>query len=189
MILSRSFFSRDTVQVAQDLLGCYLSHTTDAGTTVGKIVETEAYLGAADPAAHSFRGPTPRTQVMFGQPGTAYVYFIYGMHYCFNVVTGGAGRGEAVLIRALEPTQGLEVMQARRHMTAVKQLCSGPAKLVQAMGILRSHNGDDVTQGDLVFLSRETDPAITTTTRVGITQAAERPLRFYISDNEFISRK
>jgi DNA-3-methyladenine glycosylase len=126
---------------------------------------------------------------MFEQVGTAYVYFIYGVHYCFNVVTGEVGRGEAVLIRALEPIQGIEVMQARRHFFPLTQLCSGPAKLVQAMGIVPAQNGQDVTQGELVFLNKESEPPVITTTRVGITKAAELPLRFYVAESEFISRK
>jgi len=193
VILPRSFYERETVTVARDLLGCYLVHQDDEGTTGGRIVEDEAYV-AEDPAAHSFRGMTPRNAVMFGPPGHAYVYRIYGLYDCVNVVTGREGSGEAVLIRALEPVLGIRLMQKRRRATDLRNLCSGPGKLTQALGITRALDGASLLDGPLQVWSRESlpgpadTPAIVQTTRVGITKAAERPLRFYLGGSSYISR-
>ncbi len=197
MILPRSWYSRETVTVARELLGKYLIHDSNAGLTVGKIVETEAYLGANDPAAHSFKGLTQRTASLFSQPGTIYVYFIYGVHYCFNVVAGVEGDGEAVLIRALEPIAGIELMKQRRGVDDMTKLTNGPAKLVEAMGIRFDQNGGDITEGELTIADAWENqtaaplPAskIVATTRVGITQAADLPLRFYLKGNSFVSRR
>ena len=133
-MLDQTFYDQETVSVARQLLGCFFMHEEMEGTTIGRIVETEAYV-ANDPASHSFRGKTPRNAVMFGLAGKAYVYFIYGMYYCVNVVTGREGVGKAVLLRALEPIAGIELMQQRRHTHTLWQLCSGPGKLTQAMHI------------------------------------------------------
>lgn len=188
-ILPRSFYAGDTVDVARKLLGNILVHETQDGVTAGKIIETEAYI-QGDPACHASRGMTPRNRVMFGAPGHAYVYFIYGLYYCFNAVTAPAGIGEAVLIRALEPLQGIELMQARRKRERVRDLCSGPARLVQAMGITREHNGADLTCGHLYVCAAAAAPGkFVTTTRIGIKEGAEIPLRFYIEGSPFISRK
>jgi DNA-3-methyladenine glycosylase len=175
MILPRSFYARETVTVAKELLGKYLIHDMPDGLRVGRIVETEAYLGKNDPAAHSFRGITKRTQAMFGISGSIYIYFIYGMHYCFNIVTGIEGEGEAVLIRALEPVEG------------IAQPCNGPAKLVKAMGIDITQNGNDITQGTLVVCDEYQEvrsevftSRIKVTTRIGITKAKDLPLRFLL---------
>ena len=143
--VEQSFYGRHTVSVARDLLGYKLVHRSPEGMTAGLIVETEAYL-QGDPACHANRGMTPRNRPMFGPPGHAYVYFIYGLYFCFNVVSGPVGVGEAVLIRALEPQDGIELMQQRRGRTKISELCSGPAKLVQAMGIGRQHNNLDLTE-------------------------------------------
>ena len=133
----------DTVAAAQALLGAVLWHKTDDGITAGRIVETEAYV-FGDPACHASRGMTLRNAVMFGSPGKAYIYFIYGMYHCFNVVTRPKGMGEAVLIRALEPLEGIELMQQRRKKHDVRHLCNGPCKLVIALGIQRDQNGEVV---------------------------------------------
>lgn len=182
--------SSPTIQIASQLLGNYLVHQTLDGLTMGKIVETEAYL-SNDPACHASRGMTKRNQVMFGPPGHAYIYFVYGMYYCFNVVTAKKGVGEAVLIRALEPAQGIDLMFKRRPKAKnLKDLCSGPAKLVLAMGILKEQNGISLMEGPLIL---ERAPLrkkeITTTTRIGIVNGAKLPYRFYLKGNRFVSKK
>lgn len=188
MILPRAFYSRPTVEVARDLLGKILVH----GRTAGRIVETEAYLGGDDLAAHSARGITRRTRVIFGPPGHAYVYFIYGMYECLNLVCEPEGKPGCVLIRALEPVAGIELMQRRRPQArSVRGLASGPGKLTLAMGITRAQNGADVTRGSLVVRRPEPEPRveIRTTPRIGITKCAELPLRFVIAGSEFASRR
>lgn len=186
-ILKRVFYERTTVEVARDLLGKVLVHNSVAGM----IVETEAYLGGDDLAAHSARGITGRTRVIFGRPGHAYVYFIYGMYECLNIVAEPAGRPGCVLIRALEPVTGAEIMQSRRPAAKrLEDLASGPGKLTLAMGITRAHNGADLTRGPLVVRA----PAelhrleIAVTPRIGIRECADWPLRFLIKGNRFVSR-
>lgn len=188
-ILNRSFYSRNTIDVAKDLLGCILFNKTEKGITIGKIVEVEAYL-MDDPASHSYNGQTYRNSFMFGPPGHAYVYFIYGMYHCFNAVTREEGIGEAVLLRALEPLDGIGLMKIRRNIRIGRNLCNGPAKLVQAMGIEPQYNGIDITKGNL-FISDKIDKniEIITTTRIGIKEGNHSPLRFYIKGNNFISKK
>jgi DNA-3-methyladenine glycosylase len=185
-ILKRLFYERATVEVARDLLGKVLVHRSVAGM----IVETEAYLGGDDLAAHSARGITGRTRVIFGPPGHAYVYFIYGMYECLNIVAEPAGRPGCVLIRALEPVAGAEIMQSRRPAAKrLEDLASGPGKLTLAMGITRAHNGADLTRGPLVVRA----PAelhrleIAVTPRIGIRECADWPLRFLIKGNRFVS--
>lgn len=187
--LPRDFYLQDTIQVARKLLGCYLVHYSVDGLIGGKIVETEAYL-QQDPACHASRGKTKRNAVMFGPPGKAYVYFTYGMYHCFNAVTRKEGIGEAVLIRALEPIEGIEMMKIKRNRDKIKDLCSGPAKLVQSLGITMEHNGSDLISGSVTINKAiETVKEIVVTTRIGIKAGADLPLRFYIKDNSFISKK
>ena len=187
-ILPRSFYDRETVTVARELLGKLLVHDSLEGITVGRIVETEAYL-QGDPACHASRGETKRNRSMFGPPGHAYVYIIYGMYHCFNAVTMSYGVGEAVLVRALEPIEGIALMQSRRKRERLQELCGGPARLVQAMGLGIAHNGVDLTGGSLVICEGETPNNITVTTRIGISLGKDLSLRFYISGNKYVSRK
>ncbi|MCC7566036.1 MAG: DNA-3-methyladenine glycosylase [Methanomicrobiaceae archaeon] len=193
MILSPSFYRRDTVTVAKDLLGCFLVHAEDGRTAIGRIVEDEAYV-RDDPAAHSFRGKTKRNSAMFGPAGHAYIYRIYGLHTCVNVVTGPEGMGEAVLIRALEPVFGIDLMQERRGTADPASLCSGPGKLAQALGITMDLNNTSLVDGPLQVWSQDSLPGyrpgeIVQTTRIGITKAADLPLRFYLKGNGFVSRR
>lgn len=185
MILPRRFYSRPTVKVARDLLGKVLRH----GETAGIIVETEAYLGEDDLAAHSSRGITDRTRVIFGPPGHAYVYFIYGMYECLNLVAEPEGKPGCVLIRAVEPLDGIDIMRARRPSARKPEaLASGPGKLTLALGVTRALNGADVTEGPLIVEDRKGAVDIVTTPRIGITHCADWPLRFHIRDNRFVSR-
>lgn len=180
--LTRDFYNRDTVDVAKSLLGHYLVHHVDGEERVGKIVEVEAYLGLSDLAAHSSRGLTPRTKVMFGPPGYAYVYLIYGMHYCVNVVTEPEGQGTAVLLRALEPVQ------------YVSSRTQGPGLLCKAMGIDKRLNAHDLLS-DNFFVAKNPSEApfsIIQTPRIGVDYAkewAKEELRFYIEGNPFVSRR
>jgi DNA-3-methyladenine glycosylase len=185
-ILPRAFYDRPTVEVARALLGKVLVH----GPTAGIIVETEAYLGGDDLAAHSARGVTDRTRVIFGPPGHAYVYFIYGMYECLNLVCELEGVPGCVLIRALEPAAGIDLMRERRPAARKPEdLASGPGRLTLAMSITRAHNGADVTRGALVVREpaqhRHVDIAVTP--RVGITKCADLPLRFIVRGNRFVS--
>lgn len=179
-ILPRFFYARPTINVARELLGKLLVH----GPTAGIIVETEAYLGGDDLAAHSARGLTNRTRVIFGPPGHAYVYLIYGMYECLNLVAEPDGQAGCVLIRALQPVAGIELMQRRRPTARTpRQLTNGPGKLTQAMAITRLHNGVDVTRGKLVVREPLAPTAfeITVTPRIGITKCADLPLRFLLA--------
>ncbi len=178
----RALLSAATVEVAQSLLGCRLIHESSDGRTVGRVVETEAYLSSGDAASHSAAGRTRRNASMFLGPGHAYVYLIYGVHHCFNVVTGPVGIGEAVLIRAIEPLEGIDLMEARRGTDRTVQLGSGPGKLVQALGITPDCDGRRLFRGALRLLKPEpswTRPGIVSGPRVGIRKAAELPYRYY----------
>jgi DNA-3-methyladenine glycosylase len=195
MKLSREFYERDTLLVARELLGKHLVRNTPEGMTIGKIVETEAYIGPDDAAAHTFRSlRSKRTEVAFGPGGFAYVYLIYGMYHCFNIVTNVAEKPEVVLIRALEPVDGLELMMKRRKTDKIKNLCSGPGKLCVAMDITKRDNGVDLC-GDSLYLT-DGDPVpdenIATTPRINIDYAGEAknyPWRFVIKGNKFVSVK
>lgn len=169
------------------MLGWKLVHKTAEGITSGYIVETEAY-NQDDPASHTFRGPRGRNLPMFEEAGTVYVYFTYGMHYCFNLTAGSKGRGEAVLIRALEPLEGIELMQKRRGITDESRLTNGPAKLAQALGITKAHSGEMINQNSLRLEPGFQPKEITQTTRIGIKKAVDQPWRFYVSDNSFVSK-
>lgn len=180
--LPRSFYERDTVQVAQDLLGKHLVHLHDGVARRGRIVEVEAYVGAHDLASHSSKGLTPRTKVMYGQPGHAYVYLIYGMHHCMNIVTEPEGNGAAVLIRALEPISNIEGNT------------KGPGLLCRSMGIDKRLNGHDLISRELYVTAppEELTFSIARRPRIGVAYAADwaaMELRFYIDGNPFVSRK
>lgn len=189
------FYLRPTLRVARDLLGCYLVHESRAGTTAGRIVEVEAYLGELDPASHARRGPTPRNSAMFLTGGHLYVYFTYGMHTCANVVTEAEGRGRAVLLRALEPVEGVELMRRRRRRAgmgaASEDLTNGPARLCRAMGISLRNNGCDLRTSRL-YIARDIAAGrrgpVIATTRVGITRARHHRWRFLLKDNLWVSR-
>lgn len=186
-ILPRDFYARPAAGVARDLLGKILVH----GRTAGRIVEAEAYLGLEDRAAHASRGRTERTKVLFGPPGHAYVYFIYGMYECLNLVAEADGTPGCVLIRALEPLSGLSVMRRRRPAARrPEELASGPGRLTLAMGITRAQYGADVTRGDFTVrrLNQEGPFDVGVTPRVGIRHCADWPLRFLIAGNPCVSR-
>ncbi len=180
--LPRAFYNRDTALVARELLGHHLVHMVDGVPRIGRIVETEAYLGPHDKAAHSARGRTPRNEVMFGPPGHAYVYFIYGMYFCMNVVTQPTGHAAAVLIRALEPVANLTGKT------------TGPGLLCRALGIDKRLNGHDLLSDDF-YIAKSPDRgkiAVVKRPRVGVDYAgawARRHLRFYIAGNPFVSKK
>jgi DNA-3-methyladenine glycosylase len=184
--LPRSFYSHNTVRVARALLGKIVVHK---GTS-GRIVETEAYLGIDDGAAHSARGLTPRTRVIFGPPGHAYVYLIYGMYDCLNLIAEPEGVAGGVLIRALEPLTGLDEMRRRRPQARRDEdLANGPGKLTRALGITLKDNGVDVTRGPItVHAPEDTTPfKIGISRRIGITKSADLPLRFFIEGNRSVS--
>jgi DNA-3-methyladenine glycosylase len=187
-ILPEAFFAGPTIEVARGLLGKILVH----GRTAGMIVEVEAYLGEEDRAAHAWRGLTPRTRVLFGPPGRAYVYFIYGMHECLNIVAEPDGSPGCVLIRALEPTTGIARMRRRRPAARTpEELTSGPGRLTQALGITRRLYGADLTRPGPFTLRRWVrEPAfpIAAGPRIGIRHCRDWPLRFFIAGNRFVSR-
>ena len=186
-ILQRDFYARPAIEVARDCLGKILVHRKCAG----RIVETEAYLGVDDRAAHAWRGLTDRTRVIFGPPGHAYIYFIYGMYECLNFVAEPEGQAGCVLIRAVEPLAGIPAMRRRRPaVKRIEDLASGPGKLTRAMGISRKQNGADLTEGPLHVrgMRQDTRFEVEVTPRIGITHCADWPLRFLIANNRFVSR-
>ncbi len=192
-VLSQEFYQDSPEKVARKLLGKVLIHRTATGVTAGMIVETEAYY-QGDPACHATRGRTRSNASMFGPPGHAYVYLVYGMHHCFNAVTGAEGVGEAVLLRALEPLQGLWLMQQRRGASCPRRrLVSGPGNLCSAMGICREHDGVSLQTSSLYVVNVDKQftgtEAIEVTSRVGISKGKELPLRFYIRDHPYVSRR
>ena len=188
--LRREFYNKPTLKVAEELLGKYLVVNKRNKSLSGKIVETEAYIGSDDPACHASRGMTPRNRVMFGPPGHAYIYFTYGMYHCLNLVTEKEGFPAAVLIRAIEPAQGMELMMRRRGTKKIKNLTSGPGKLCQALSLDRSLNGEDLCYGRIWVENRGVRAGkIKSTSRVGINQGKNKKWRFYILDSEFVSKR
>lgn len=188
-LLPVSFYlAGDTPTIARALLGKILIHETDQGRVGGRIVETEAYLAKHDPASHAARGQTRRNTSMFGQPGTSYVYISYGIHHCLNVVCQSQGIGEAVLIRALEPLEGLALMRNNRGGVVDKQLTNGPGKLCQALDIDLRLDGHDLAAHPLYLLTGDPPAAIGTSSRIGLSVGRELPLRFYVADNSYVSR-
>jgi DNA-3-methyladenine glycosylase len=189
--LPRSFYARSALRAGPELLGRVLVRTLADGTRLAaRIVETEAYL-PGDPASHAFRGMTRRNGVMFGPPGHLYVYFTYGNHWMMNAVTGRAGQGTAVLLRAAEPLDGLERMAANRGREDPRDLCSGPGKLAKAFGVTGAQNGLDLVRGsDMHILEGRPVPRsrVSRTTRVGVTLGAERRWRFIVTGDPFVSR-
>ena len=187
--LDRKFYNRSTLKVAKELLGKYLVIEKNEIYVSGKIVETEAYIGPDDPASHAYRGLTPRNKVMFGEPGYAYVYLTYGMHHCLNFVTERKGFPAAVLIRALEPADGIEILRKRRKAKDLINLTNGPAKLCQALGIDRTLNGVDLCS-DIIYVEDRgnTLTKIASTSRIGIKEGKDKKWRFYIKNNEFVSK-
>lgn len=183
-ILPRAFYDRDTAQVARELLGCLLVRDLPEGRVVARVVETEAYVGPHDLACHAAKGVTPRTEVMYGPPGHAYVYFIYGMHWCLNAVTEEEGHGSAVLIRAVEPLAGL----------GDGLRTDGPGRLTRALAIDKEFNRWDLTQGERLSFAEAIEPVgeIATGPRIGVAYAgswADAPLRFWLRDNPWVSGK
>jgi DNA-3-methyladenine glycosylase len=186
--LERPFYERPTIDVARNLLGQVLVSVTPEGRTAGRIVETEAYLGADDPASHAARLRTGRVEAMWGEPGIAYVYRSYGIHAMLNVVTEPVGSTGAVLIRALEPVIGVDLMRSRRGLDDARLLCSGPGKLCQALGIgLDMHGTDLVTSGELWISPGETPRDVSTSGRIGISRGQAHPWRFWITGNPHVS--
>ena len=183
--MPRRFYTRDSIELARDLIGRVLVREALGVRMAGRIVEAEAYR-PDDPASHSFRGPTPRNASMFGGPGRAYVYISYGMHHCMNVTAGG---GAAVLLRALEPLEGTREMARRRGMANERLLCSGPGRLCQAMGITLADDGVDlVSRGGLWVAEGSPPEEVRVSTRIGITLAVEQPWRFTEAGSRFLSR-
>ena len=189
-------YAGDTLAVARQLLGCHLVHSDGENTTAGRIVETEAYL-LQDPAAHSFHGKTRSNSVLFGPPGHAHVFFVYGKHWCMNVVTGRGDQRGAVLLRALEPVGGIPVMQERRGTRDIHLLCSGPGRLTQAFAITGELNGVPLFSGPLRIGYPDSVPEsglsdkeeIIQTTRIGISKAKDQMYRFYLKGNPNVSRR
>jgi DNA-3-methyladenine glycosylase len=183
----REFYNRSVHDVARDLVGCEVRH----GDAAGRVVEVESYH-QEEPACHAFAGPTPRTEALFGEPGLAYVYRSYGIHALLNAVSEPAGTGAAVLIRALEPTEGIDLMRERRGLEPMESLCSGPGKLTQALGIGLELNGTPLAGGGPIEIlprpAASAAPRVVVGTRIGITKAAELPWRFCDADSACVSR-
>ena len=190
MKLGRDFYMRDAITVARKLIGKKLVHRSADGITGGIIVEAEAYMGAIDAAAHSFKGRTRRTEIQYAEGGRAYIYMIYGMHICFNVTTNAVDVPEAVLIRALEPVDGIDLMKIRRKKKLPKELCNGPGKLTQAMAISMADYGVDLCGNELFIETTERAVELDAARRINVAYAgaaAEFPWRFLMRNSAFIS--
>ncbi len=187
--LERHFFEQPTLELAQNLLGCPFVHVVDTERMAGIIVETEAYLSKDDPACHASKGQTKRNCVMFGPPGCLYVYSIHNRH-CMNIVSGQTGQGSAVLIRAIEPTHGLDLMTTHRAVLKLRELTNGPGKLCQSFAIDLRSNGEDLVKSKRVWLESKANDLhfeIRSSPRIGISQARELPYRFFVDGNPFVS--
>ena len=183
--LGKKFFAKPTVDLARALLGKHLVF----GDLTGRIVETEAYLYRDDPACHAGRGRTARNEPMFGPAGNVYVYLIYGMYHCMNIVSGKTGEGEAVLIRALEPIRGIDLMRERRGIEKIEKLCNGPGKLAQAFGITREHNNISLLDdGEMRLHDSREKPEIQVSGRIGLSLGGELQLRFFVRGDRFVSK-
>ncbi len=194
MKLSRDFYQRSAVEVAKDLLGCSLVHESEEGITKGRIVEVEAYMGNQDPAAHSYNNRSARTEIQYGEGGFAYIYLIYGMYYCMNIVTNSIDQPEVVLLRALEPLEGIELMKLRRKTDKIRNLCSGPGKLCIAMGVNKTHYGMDLCGEQLYLETPDQKDKLETeaSKRINIDYAGEAKdylWRYTIKDSKYLSVK
>ncbi|MFP5297635.1 MAG: DNA-3-methyladenine glycosylase [Actinomycetota bacterium] len=195
--LTRAFYARDAITVARELIGCVLVHRSDEGEASVRLVETEAYRGSQDPGSHGYRGMTPRTEVMFGPPGHLYVYFTYGMHWCANVVCASDGVCEAVLLRAGEPVEGVTSMRRRRGVANDRLLAAGPARLTQALGLGREHNGVPLLRGSSTFIYEDEFTSgfraseIAQTVRIGLAEGRgdDIPWRFVVPGHPHASRR
>mgnify|MGYP000058806407 FL=1 len=190
-VILRRFYERDVVDVARDLLGKLLVREVEGKRLVGRIVEVEAYRGRDDPASHAYRGRTKRNEVMFGKPGLAYIYLAYGVNWCLNITSEPEGEPAAVLIRAVEPLEGIEEMMANRQVSNLKNLTNGPGKLTKAFKIDGSLNGWDVTKGEILYIvypDEEEEFEIGVSARIGIKFGLDKPWRFFIKNNPFVSR-
>ncbi len=188
-MLGKDFFRRNVVEVSKDLLGCFLVREKNQNMVVGKIVETEAYCGEDDPACHAFGGKTDRNKIMYGEPGHAYVYLIYGVHELLNFVTGKKGIPEAVLVRAIEPIDGVEQMKKNREVDDLKELTNGPGKLTEALSVSLKHNGLKITdKNNELYLKKGEEISseeISRSKRIGVDD--DSLLRFFITKNDFVS--
>lgn len=188
--LRTSFFNRPTLTVARDLLGTILVRQLKRHILSGQIVETEAYLGEDDPASHAFGGRTPRNQIMYGLPGHAYIYFIYGNHHCLNFVTEQEGYPAAVLVRALHPLSGVEIMQQNRGRVSIENLTNGPGKLCQALQIDGTLNGISLGSEQLYLLERREQPKnIAVSARIGVSQGRNNKWRFFLKNDPYVSNR
>ena len=186
--LGRVFFEEDAPQVARKLIGNLLVRASDGKRLSGAIVEAEAYRGSNDPASHAYRGRTKRNDVMFGDPGHAYVYFTYGNHFCLNLTCEPAGVPAAVLVRAIEPREGIEEMKARRGVEKVQDVANGPGKLTKALGIGRELNGEDLVTSERLFLEEGEKPRrVGSSSRVGISSGTAYRWRYFVEGSRFVS--